>query len=598
MGQNDDLRLLLAFLMGFVIFSLPLMANDTRRVWAPRPAGSDQPPPGPPDPYPHYQSDDNDPGWKFRRAITDGDLDEAERLYTASLAADPPVNLANRAHWHGSTPLFEAARSGHLHAAKWLIARGANADATNEWGESAANEAGSMGHWDIVWYLHEQGAQLTRSTDHAHSSLVLSAVRHRSTDALGQLQKRGVDLGTRHWNANTVLHEAARMGETAILTWLLEHAKLDVNATNDSGEGALAEAATMGHTEAMWKLIGAGASLGEPGSAQASSLFYSAVRHADLRMLSLMLERGAVNASSISSTDTYGRLPILEAVRTGKLEVLDWLLAQGVNVSAVSNAGQSALAVAAHEDHFHLLWRLVEAGADVHARNEHGGTALLAAVRHGHQDDALKLISAGLDVNQPNDRGDTPLTVAAARGDMAIMQMLLDRAATATPRPPRNDTPLIRAAKYKRLEALRLLLGKREVLGLHVDGVNRYGDTALLEACRAGSLEAATLLLELGANASHVNKNGMTALLLAAEASSLDTVKLLVSYRADVHARNLNDEGAIELSRWGRDSDELRAFFEEHGVKPPEHMDDYPPRYEEDAHDNPDEHEPPEEGVD
>ena len=88
MGQNDDLRLLLAFLTGFVIFSLPLMANDTRRVWAPRPAGSDQPPPGPPDPYPHYQSDDNDPGWKFRRAITDGDLDEAERLYTASLAAD------------------------------------------------------------------------------------------------------------------------------------------------------------------------------------------------------------------------------------------------------------------------------------------------------------------------------------------------------------------------------------------------------------------------------------------------------------------------------------------------------------------------------
>ena len=136
------------------------------------------------------------------------------------------------------------------------------------------------------------------------------------------------------------------------------------------------------------------------------------------------------------------------------------------------------------------------------------------------------------------------------------------------------------------------------MLGLHVDGVNRYGDTALLEACRAGSLEAATLLLEQGANASHVNKNGMTALLLAAEASSLDTVKLLVSYRADVHARNLNDEGAIELSRWGRDSDELRAFFEEHGVKPPEHMDDYPPRYEEDAHDNPDEHEPPEEGVD
>ena len=64
-----------------------------------------------------------------------------------------------------------------------------------------------------------------------------------------------------------------------VLSWLLEHTSLDVNATNDSEEGALAEAATMGHTDAMWSLIKAGASLGEPGSVAAGSLFHSAVRH-------------------------------------------------------------------------------------------------------------------------------------------------------------------------------------------------------------------------------------------------------------------------------------------------------------------------------
>ena len=220
-GSNDDLRLLLALLIGFVTFSLPLLANDTKHLWMSRRdeqhhGGNDDYtyPPGPP--WNYYNHDDNDPGYKFRQAITEGNLDDAEQLYTASMAADPPVNLATKAHWHGSTPIFEAARQGHLHAAKWLVARGADPDTSNEWGDSAANEAASMGHWDIVWYLADQGANLTRTSDHAHSSLVLSAVRHRATDALAQLQRRDVDLSARHWNGNTVLHEAARMGEAKV----------------------------------------------------------------------------------------------------------------------------------------------------------------------------------------------------------------------------------------------------------------------------------------------------------------------------------------------------------------------------------------------
>ena len=47
---------------------------------------------------------------------------------------------------------------------------------------------------------------------------VRSQVRHRSLDALRQLEARGGDMNARHWNGNTVLHEAARSGELEIVS--------------------------------------------------------------------------------------------------------------------------------------------------------------------------------------------------------------------------------------------------------------------------------------------------------------------------------------------------------------------------------------------
>ena len=44
-----------------------------------------------------------------------------------------------------------------------------------------------MGHFAIVWYLADHGANLSRSHDHLHTGLLLSAVRHRSVEALGKL---------------------------------------------------------------------------------------------------------------------------------------------------------------------------------------------------------------------------------------------------------------------------------------------------------------------------------------------------------------------------------------------------------------------------
>ena len=114
------------------------------------------------------------------------------------------------------------------------------------------------------------------------------------------------------------MHEAARSGESDMLKWLISHSSIDVNVQNDAGENALIEAANMGHTDAMWTLIRAGASLGAPGSHQSSSLFHHAVKHANVDVLNLMQEKGAITTSEIQHPDSMGRVALIEAVGSGQ----------------------------------------------------------------------------------------------------------------------------------------------------------------------------------------------------------------------------------------------------------------------------------------
>lgn len=578
---KHDLLLATYFFIGFIAFSIPLLAHDAG-IWSAAGGGDAQDyaasmPPAPPPPYYGSYHEPDDDATKFRHAVAEGDIPTAEQLLNASLAADEPVDFVTTPHWHGSTALFEAARSGHLAMAKWLVARGADPDHANEWGDSPANEAASMGHWDLVWYLADSGANLTRTTEHSHSTLLLSAVRHRSTAALAELKRRGVDLTQRQWNGATAIHEAARTGETDVVDWLVSSSGIDVNATNDQGESAVHEAAMMGHNDAMWHLIRAGGDTGAAGSAQAASLVHSAVTHANMELLELLRSRGTLSLES----DKHGRVPIIEAVRMGDKGVITWLISHGANVSATSSSDETPIAVAAMEDRFEIVWLLAEAGASLKTVNEYGGTPLLSAVHHGRADDVTKLLEKGLDVNAANHRGDTTLTLAAAKGDVKLVELLLEKGASAAPQGARMDTPLIRAARFRRGEVLKLLLesnGERIKPPMEVNGQNKRGDTALLEACRAGSVEAATLLLQHGAELGVKNNMGMTPLLEAAEAGSLELAKLLVSHveargtRGEAlgeafSAKNSHGQGLLELSKWTSQSEELSAYFKSHGAK-------------------------------
>lgn len=90
--------------------------------------------------------------------------------------------------------------------------------------------------------------------------------------------------------------------------------------------------------------------------------------------------------------------------------------------------------------------------------------------------------------------------------------------------------------------------------GADVDALDRYGQTALMLSCLAGSLEAASVLVRAGANLDVTAKFGLSAAMLAAVNGHEAIVRLLQSAGADFSLRGtgapgFHDKTVADLAR-------------------------------------------------
>ncbi len=153
---------------------------------------------------------------KLFEAVARGDLDEVKRL----VAKGADVNSVDQ--W-GNTPLHWAAIYGHAVVVDHLVAHGADVKAVNLWGTTALHRAAAMGDAAIVEHLV------------AHSADV------NDVNAVGQL-------------GNTPLHCAALFGRDEIVRLLVAKGA-DVNAVNQDGDTPLQLAAKNGN-EAIARFLG------------------------------------------------------------------------------------------------------------------------------------------------------------------------------------------------------------------------------------------------------------------------------------------------------------------------------------------------------
>jgi ankyrin repeat protein len=444
--------------------------------------------------------------------------------------------------------LVQAARSGDAAAVRALIQQRADVNAPESDGTTALHWAARSGNAELLGALLRAGAKASASNRYGMTPLLL----------------------------------ASSNGDAAIVDALLK-AGARADAAGPEGETPLMLAARSGSVAAVNLLLEAGAAVGakEQWQGQTALMWAAADNHA-----------GVVKALAARGADVNGRSNVLEPP---KREILDFRtdkngLALQTLLTTFPRGGLTPLLFAARQGSLDAARALIEAGADVNLSDPDGISPLVLAIRNGHYDVAAVLVEKGANVNAGDRVNRTPLYMAvdmhsldwiqnrpapkseSALDSLDIVKLLLARGANPNvqlsgPSPAwKGDaiaaqntfgnvigpgtTPFIRAAKNADLAVMRLLLASganpnlptrnnTTALMALVGGLGRkYGaDLKVSPAEESNALEAAKLVLDLGADVNASSEAGQTPLHAAAAIGANGVVRFLVERGARLDAK-------------------------------------------------------------
>ena len=267
----------------------------------------------------------------------------------------------------------------------------------------------------------------------------------------------------------------------------------------------------------------------------------------------------------VNATGPDGATALHWAVRADDLATVDALIRAGAKVAVANALGVQPVYVAAQNGNAAMLARLLDAKADANATDAAGDTLLMAAVRAESADAVRLLLDRGAKVNVADpDVAQTALMWAARMNHAGIMRSLIGAGATVDTVTRVGARPAARPPGAG---------GGSHGVGIVRGGVPPQGEqppatggmTPLLFAARDGLLDAATLLIEAGADVNKADPNGISPLLMAITNGQLPVAQWLVERGADVKAADWYGRTPIWAAVEVRNLD-LRSGATDNGV--------------------------------
>ena len=319
------------------------------------------------------------------------------------------------------------------------------------------------------------------------------------------------------------------------------------SANSAVAQSAVANAAMQRNDAELRRLLEDGADVNSSQADGATALHWAAY-HGDADLAELLLEAGA----DASAANRNGSTPMWLAASQGDATMIETLLEGGADAKEELPLGRRPLMLAARAGSVDAVRVLLDDGADPNAsENERGTTALMHAADQGHADVMAVLIEHGADVaagSAPVSR-DGRTAALGKSGDpreavrRQVIAVLCEQespdlstlnALTALSSGSTEDALLANAGGPD-IAADDPCSNQRE--GIIFTGGGRNRDerepdggelTPLIYAARAGSVDAARVLLEAGADVNQVTRYGWSALLAATQNRNYRMGKFLI----------------------------------------------------------------------
>jgi ankyrin repeat protein len=299
-----------------------------------------------------------------------------------------------------------------------------------------------------------------------------------------------------------LLNIASLLGETAIVIQLLDQ-KVDILATDSSGNSAMHRAASKGQ----------------------------------LKILKLLIKHGG----NINAVNKRKETPLYLAAASGHKKTINLLVKNGADTSIIAKNKTSPLSVAISNGHQQSALALSSRRLDKASIHR----ALLLAIQNNMDNLGVQLIKVDKQVNQSDSKKRSALWYGADLGlrkvTIALIQIKrapIDLADT------NGYTALARAVSRGHQDIAKLLINS----GASVNTVTGEKNTMLMLAVLSGKNAITNFLLSTDIDIDAKNFAGDTALMLAAATGQEAMVGSLIQAGADMLIRNMDDQNAYQIA--------------------------------------------------
>jgi uncharacterized protein len=364
----------------------------------------------------------------------------------------------------------------------------------------------------------------------APESPVADAVMRGDTAKVRQLLKQGADVNAAQGDGMTALHWAASRGDADQARMLIyAGARLDATTRNGSYT-PLHLAARSGKAAAVKALIQAGADVSAKTTSGGATALHFAAGQGDVESINALIEKGA---KVDEREGAWSQTPLMWAAAYNRAAAIKALVARGADVKLVSKVED--IPARERTDRAALQLRQRRVAALKAAEQPPTAPGRAGGPAGGAQQAAATGRAAGVPAAQRPD--------SAAPRDSAAARVAARPAGDSTAGRGAGGAQGGRGAAPADSQAQRQAeraISYGELVG------GKGGLSPLLFAVRQGNIEAATALLEAGADVNQVSPGDRTTpLLMAAINGHFDLAMMLLSRGAD--PRFASDAGATPL---------------------------------------------------